>query len=146
MHLLSHDFTMDPLSTTASIIAILQLTTTLVNYLTGVKGASEDQKRYTIEASQLYTLLLNLKYRLEEATPTSPWYARARELGAENGPLSQYKAALERLVDKVVPKDGARKIASRVLWPFNKAEVAEIFSTIERLKSLTSIALEMDHL
>ncbi|KAK6336186.1 hypothetical protein TWF696_001749 [Orbilia brochopaga] len=136
---------MDPLSTTASVIAILQLTTTVANYLNGVKNASKDQKRCAIETSNLFALLTSLKYRLEEATSTDPWYDRVRTLTEENGPLSQYKLALEQIVAKAIPKDGPGKVVAALKWPFNKAEVTEIFAAIERLKSLINIALEMDH-
>jgi hypothetical protein len=137
---------MDPLSLTASITAVLQLTATLVNYLNDVKNASNDQKHCAIEASSLFGLLTSLKYRIEDASSTDPWFTRARALAVENGPLSQYKVALERLVTKVTPREGSQKIVAALLWPFRKGEVAGIFATIERLKSLTSIALEMDHL
>ena len=137
---------MDPLSITASVIAVLDLTAKVVSYLYTFKNASKDQKRYAVEASALFHLLTNLKIHIDEATPTDPWYANIRALGSENGPLSQYKDALERLADRIIPKDGGSKAAAPLLWPFSKSEVAEIFTVIERLKSLTSIALEMDHL
>ncbi|KAI3316926.1 hypothetical protein HD806DRAFT_527486 [Xylariaceae sp. AK1471] len=137
---------MEPLSATASIIAVLQLTGVVVNYLNTVKNASKDQKRCAIEASNLFALLTKLKYLLEEATPTDHLYATAREIITENGILDQYKAALERLVAKVVPKDGARKVAAPFLWPLDKKEIDEIFETIERLKSQILIILEIGHL
>ncbi|KAI1824490.1 hypothetical protein F4861DRAFT_256658 [Xylaria intraflava] len=137
---------MDPLSVTASVIAVLQLTATVVNFLNNVKNASESQKQCAIEASNIFALLTSLKYRLEEATPADPWYARVRALAVEKGPLSQYRAALERLAAKILPRDGVPKVVAALLWPFNKEEVSEMFTTIERLKSLVSIALEMDHL
>ncbi|KAJ6257541.1 Vegetative incompatibility protein [Drechslerella dactyloides] len=136
---------MDPLSTIASVIAVLQLTAAVVNCLNEVKNASKDQKRLAIEASNLFALLTSLKYRIEEANTTDPWYARAHALTVENGPLSQYKDALELLVTKLVPKHGAGKVVAAFTWPYNKGEVAEILTTIERLKSTISIALEMDH-
>lgn len=145
-YLQSGDSAMDPLSTTASIIAVLQLTGVVVNYLNTVKNASKDQKRCALEASNLFALLTKLKYLLEEATPTDHLYATAREIITENGILDQYKAALERLVAKVVPKDGARNVAAPFLWQLDKKEIDEIFETIERLKSQILIVLEMGHL
>ncbi|KAI0010236.1 hypothetical protein F4779DRAFT_320493 [Xylariaceae sp. FL0662B] len=136
---------MDPLSITASVIAVIQLTAKAVNYLNDVKNASKDQKRCAREVSNLFPLLTNLKHSIESANPTEPWFARACELAVEDGILTQYKAALERLIVKTTPKDGVGKIGTAFRWPLNKGEVAEIFTTIERLKSLTSIALEMDH-
>ena len=56
---------MDPLSMTASIIAVLRPTSTLAAYLNDVRNASAEQKTITIEASNLYGLLTSLRFRVE---------------------------------------------------------------------------------
>jgi hypothetical protein len=78
---------MDPISFTASFIAILQLTTTVVEYLHYVKDAPKVRARCAIEASKLFNLLNNLKYRLEEADTNQPWYTTVRGLAVKDGPL-----------------------------------------------------------
>ena len=137
---------MDPLSVTASIIAVLQLTASVVGYLSDLKNATKDQTRCIIEASNILGLLTSLRFRLEEANEDDPWYTAIRALAVENGPLEQYKAALECLVSKTTSQDGVGKVRKALLWKFDKQEVAKILSKVERLKSLTQIALEMDHL
>ena len=137
---------MDPLSIAASVIAVLQLTTKVVGYLNSVKNATKDQARCAIEASNVLSLLTSLRFRLEEASRNDPWYCAIRALAVENGPLDQYKDALERLLDKIAPQDGPGKVRGVLLWILDKQEVAEILSKVERLKALTQIALEMDHL
>jgi len=139
---------MDPLSVTASVIAVLQLTSTVIDYLNDVNDASKDQARCAIEASNVYYLLTNLKYRLEEAkSENAPWHTAVRSLAATNGPLDQYKSALEQLQSKVTTASASRlhKAGRALVWKFTKDEVAGILSRIERLKSLIQIALEMDH-
>ena len=137
---------MDPLSITAGIIAVLQLTSSLTTYLLEIKSASKDRVRYLQEASDLSKLLVDLKLRLEDAGPEDPWMAAAQELAVENGPLDQYKAALKRLISKVSPDSKLKKFGEKFTWNFTNAEVKDIFSKIERLKLLIQIALEMDHL
>ena len=140
---------MDPLSVTASVIAVLQLTQTAVSYLNDIKNASKDQRKYTVEASNIFWLLTCLKNRLEDASDKDlegPWYNTVRALAVENGPLDQYMAVLERLVAKTRPKDGAAEARYKLLWTFRSAEAAQILENIERLKTLIIIALEMDHL
>lgn len=140
---------MDPLSLTASIIAILQLTSTVINYLNDVKNASKDLARCATEASNVYWLLTNLKYRLEEAkSENASWHIAVRLLNVTNGPLDQYRSALEQLQSKVTraSASGLQKAGRALVWKFSKHEVDDILSRIERLKSLTQIALEMDHL
>ena len=136
---------MDPLSVTASVIAILQLTGEVIKYLNDVKEAPKECQQCTIEASNLQNLLINLRYRLEQGQP-DPWFTSVRNLNVENGPLDQYTQALEELLSKVEIKDSAQKAKRRLLWKFNKAEVTSILGRMERLKSLVAIALEMDHL
>jgi hypothetical protein len=64
----------------------------------------------------------------------------------QDGPLDQYKHALEKLPLKVQSGKGLAKIGNALVWKFSKEEVASVVSRIERLKSLVQIALEMDHL
>jgi hypothetical protein len=136
---------MDPLSITASIVAVLQLTHAVVGYLIDVKNAPRDRARCALEASNLYNLLVTLRLRLEESSDEL-WYAEVRALDVENGPLDQYKHALEQLQKKITSGSGIKKIGNTLWWTFSKEEVTSILSRMERLKKLVQIALEMDHL
>lgn len=137
---------MDPLSITASIIAIVQLTGKLIDYLNDVKNAPKDREQCAIEASNLHNLLTKLRYHLEGGRSNEPWYAAVQALAVRNGPLDQYKHALEQLLLKVSSGSGIKKMGSTLLWKFEKEEVTSILSRVERLKTLVQIALEMDHL
>jgi hypothetical protein len=137
---------MDGLSVAASIIAVLQLTGEVIGYLNDVKDAPKECQQCTIEASNIQNLLINLRYRLEQGQAGHPWFTAVRALNIENGPLDQYKQALEQLLLRVEIQDGVQKVKRRLLWKFRKEEVASILARIERLKSLVNIALEMDHL
>lgn len=137
---------MDPLSTTASIIAILQLSNKVLGYLNDVKDASKDRAKCAIEASNLHSLLLNLRFRLEEGSADKPWYTAVRAFAVENGPLDQFKQALELLQTKTTEGGRLKKTSEALVWKFKKEEIASILGRMERLKSLVEIALQMDHL
>lgn len=138
---------MDGLSVTASIIAVLQLTGEVVRYLNDINNLPKECHQCMAEASNLQRLLINLLYHLnQDQTDDDPWYTAVRTLNVENGPLDQYRRALEQLRSKVEIQDGVLKVSRRLLWKFNKGEVASILARMERLKSLATIALEMDHL
>jgi hypothetical protein len=137
---------MDGLSNVASIIAVLQLTGSVIGYLNDVKDAPKECQQCTIEASNIQNLLINLRYRLEQGQAGDPWFTAVRALNIENGPLDQYKQALEQLRSRVEIQDGVQKVKRRLLWKFSKEEVASILARMERLNSLVNIALEMDHL
>jgi hypothetical protein len=142
---------MDPLSIVASIFAVLQLIVKVLTYLNDVKDAPEDLKQCAIEMSDVYNLLLKLRFRLEEGlstqgSSTAPWYTAVRTLAVEQGPLDQFKAALETIQTKLT--DGGRREKARytLMWKFEKDEIVSILSRIERLKRLLAITLQMDHL
>jgi hypothetical protein len=137
---------MDGLSVAASIIAVLQLTGAVIGYLNDVKDAPKECQQCTIEASNIQNLLINLRYRLEQGQAGDPWFTAVRALNIENGPLDQYKQALEQLRSRVEIQDGVQKVKRRLLWKFSKEEVASILARMERLNNLVNIALEMDHL
>lgn len=135
----------EPLSTTASIIAVLQLTGTVIGYIRDTRGASSDRKRILEETTGTHYLIYLLKDHLEsqqcgDTNEIIKW------LEAPNGPLVQFKIVLEHLARKLRPVDGMQKIGKALIWPFQYQEVKEILSTIERQKSLFNLALHQDHM
>lgn len=137
---------MDPLSTTASIIAIFQLSSKVVGYLNAVKDAPRERATCALEISNLQNLLLNLKFHLEEGDATTPWHTAVRALTVENGPLDQFKQALETLQTKITDGGRLKKARDILLWKFKKEEVNDVLDRVERLKTLVEIALQRDHL
>ena len=138
---------MDPLSATASIIAILQLSNKVVGYLNDVKDASKDRAKCAIEAANVNGLFMTLRFRLEEGSSSStPWYTVVRALAVENGPLDQFKKALEQLQSKITGGGQMKKAGDALMWKFKKEEISSILGTMERLKTLVQVALQMDHL
>ena len=137
---------MDPLSTTASIIAVLQLTTTLVGYLNDVRNATAEQRQVAIEASNLYGLLTSLRFRVETAQSADPWFQQVKMLGFKNGPLDQLQEILEMMVKKVSPSSLRKRdhIQAAVKWKFTKSEVEEMLKRTDRLKWLINCALTND--
>lgn len=137
---------MDPLSATASVIAILQLSAKVLCYLNDVKDTSKGHVQCAIEASNLHNLLTNLRFRLEEGHGLQPWFSAVRALAVENGPLDQFKQALELLQAKMTDGGRLKKAREALIWKFKKEEIDAILARMERLKTLVEIALQMDHL
>lgn len=137
---------MDGFSIAASIIAVLQITSEVVEYLKDVKDAPKECQQCLREASNLHNLLINLVYHTNRGSADEPWYTDVRALLVEKGPVDQYKQALTELLSRVENQNGVQKIKQRLLWKFSKAEVASILARMERLKSLIAVALKLDHL
>ncbi|KAH4217774.1 hypothetical protein HBH70_194640 [Parastagonospora nodorum] len=135
---------MDPLSVTASIIAIFQLTVKVGERLHDAKDASTERSQFTTETSNLSSLLLTLLSHIDESS-NEPWHTKVRELGGKDGLVYQYRVALEQLKDKILGGHGLKKIAKTLLWKYIKEDAESILLRIERLKSLVQIALQMDH-
>ncbi|RYP11339.1 hypothetical protein DL764_000157 [Monosporascus ibericus] len=93
----------------------------------------------------MYGLLFNLRIRVEEGDFKKPWYIAVRALAVENGPLDQFKQALEMLETKMTEGGRLKKAGEALMWKFKKEEVASILDRMERLKSLVEIAVQMDH-
>jgi len=137
---------MDPLSIVASVVAVLQLSAKVVGYLNDVQAASKERAKCAIEVANLTSLLTILRYRLEEADLSVPWYSAVRDLGVENGPLDQFKQALEELKSGMTECGKLTRLGNALVWKFRKEEIASILSRIERLKTLAQVALQNDHL
>jgi hypothetical protein len=135
---------MDPLSVTASIVAVLQLTSTLTSYINETRNASVEQKKVALEASSLYSLLTNLRFRVEEARSSDPWFNQVKLLGIEGGPLDQFKNILETMVEQLSTSRKRDQVKSALLWKFTKKEMEVALARMERLKSLISCALTND--
>jgi len=134
---------MDPLSISASLAALLQLSAVVVKYLSDVKDAPDDRKRLLFEVSNIKGLLSTLQ---DLAQPGETWLETVRSLNAPNGPLQQCWSLLKCLDEKLAPVVGLNKVRKALAWPFQKGEIKDILCTIERLKTLFGLALQNDHL
>jgi hypothetical protein len=137
----------DALSVAANVLAVIQITTDAIRLLNEIKDAPKDRERCRTALWNNYNLLLSLRFRLEAGQNRGDaWYAAVIALAAENGPLVQYKLALEELMPKVSGKSGLTKFGNAFLWKFSKDDVESILSRLERLKSHVLVALELDAL
>jgi predicted ribosomally synthesized peptide with SipW-like signal peptide len=126
---------MDGLSVAASIVAIVQITGGVIAYLSDVKDASAQCEQCQIEISNSNTLLLSLNQIVSASTSTEPWSIKVQALAKKDGPLDQYRLALEGLLVKVEPKSKLRKTIKILLWSLVKDDVALVLARIERVKT-----------
>lgn len=131
----------------ASIIAILELSVTVVGYIRETVGAYDEREKLAREIVSTKNVISELNSK----AVTPEWKATMGCLGAPEGPLDQLKAVLKELETKLTPKnpkraDGKRaKVMKSLTWPFAKPKVLETLSAIERLKSLFILALQNNH-
>jgi hypothetical protein len=135
---------MDPLSTTASIIAVIQLAQSTFKYAKDVKNAGKVRDRILKETSSTHDLLLRLMNSSRWKDEYSATMTSLQEIG---GPLDLLKGAFVRLEELLKPPDtDLKRIEKALKWHFKKDEVEEILSTIDRLKLSFSLAEQNNHM
>ena len=140
----------NPLSVTTSIIAVLQLSSTVLRYLVDVKDASVDRKSLIREISSTCGILSTLNETVDDARVfDETWSTTIRLLEDLDGPLSVLTTTLQQLaitLKGLALATGIKKTANSLRWPFKQSEVEKILRVIERQKSTLSLALENDYI
>lgn len=138
----------DPLSITASIIAVLQLTGTVIGYIKNATGASEDRRLLVLEIRSVAHLIDFLSDLVEQAHEQgdNKWSATLNSLDGTDGPLKQFEVFLKRLQSKLEPVEGIKKFGKAMSWPFQKKDVSDILLALERYKTLFTLARQNDHM
>jgi hypothetical protein len=108
----------DPLNISASIIAVLQFTSTVIGYIDEVSTASKDRQRVLLEVCSTQGILSALRDLGENAGWTGSWTLTVKSLNVPGGPLEQFKTALERLALKLKPVEGWKMARRALAWPF----------------------------
>ena len=136
---------MDPLSVSAGIVALVQLTSTVVHYLSEVKDGPKELQKLRLEIPSLLNILFRLQDQANQAEQDDSFLPNLGLLNGTDGPFEQLRTVLEKLAAKVAPTEGLGKLRKTLKWPFDKKEIHEILNTIERQKTLFNLALQNDH-
>ena len=138
---------MDPLSVTASIVALLEFSAKVIGYLNDVKNGSEDRGNVLSEIASVNCMLYSLQEKAHEHKQNDAWSSTFQSLDVSKGPLDQIRTALESLSSKLAPSSTSlKKVRKAITWPFQKGEIKEILERIERAKALLNLARQNDHM
>ena len=137
---------MDPLSVSASLVALLQLSSTVIGYLSHVKSGPRELQKLRLEVCSTLPILSILQDEAEQAKSGGRWSSTLLSLDVPSGPIQQFRAALERLEVRLAPVKGWKKVDKAFTWPFEKEETLGILGTIERQKLLFTFARQNDHI
>jgi hypothetical protein len=117
---------MEPSSTTASIIAIIELCSEVIKYVNGT-GATTGEMRLREEVRSCKSILQRLKDAADDTNKGKIWSETVKAVEAPSTPLYQLGIALG---------DIRAKLEHALEWPFDEKEVEKVISTIEREKAL----------
>lgn len=132
---------MDPLGATASVIAVLQLSSEVVTYINSAVSATNERRRLREEVRACGYVLHQLKDEADDSEVGKAWSETIKALEAPGAPLARLWIALRTVRAKLQPKEGPKRVLDNLKWPFSEKEVEKIIETIEREKSLLGLAL-----
>lgn len=145
---------MDPLSISASLIAVIQITGSLISfcydYRQGAKHASKEIIQISDELNSLRDILDSLLKLAEKSEVNGLGQLATFELLLkEDGPLYTCKIELEKLKGKlerggVGTRQGWKGLKTVLVWPLKEGEVRKTLSVLERLKSTLMLGLSAD--
>lgn len=153
---------MDPLSITASIIAVLQATSAVVSicndYRSAAKSSSWEHSQVMKELESLRNVLENLAGLSSNkasiyGTSDSSLLMLTKLCGPSDGPLRKCLSEMEALKAKLVPPswsgaDGSKRraLTQALGWPLKRDETMKTLETIGRFKATLSLALSSDQM
>ena len=131
---------MEPIGAAASIVSLLQLAGAVIKYLSILKDASKDIKALVLELCTVRGLLSTIKDLVTEDSILH------ESLSGHNGLFSQIESSLQSLASNIEPTSTTtgHSFVQKLRWPLRKEEVKDVLSSIERQKTLLSLALQND--
>ena len=141
----------DPLSVVASLIAVLQISGTVIaycyEYCSCVKGASKDLLILLSEVTSLRNILERLIRLLDdEKTSSHDYLSSLGGMMSDNGPLKLCQDDLEILKVKLEkPVNEWKAVGRRLIWPLQEKEVTKTIGGIYQMKSILESALMVDN-
>ncbi|KAF3150519.1 hypothetical protein TWF594_009164 [Orbilia oligospora] len=135
---------MDPLSTTASIIAVLQAISSCYKFYSDVKGAKGDIEALEKETASLSILVKRIEEEFINKSSAGLELSTTEELKTA---LEGCNCELERLEKKLDPgkKHNVLGIWKRSLkWPFKGPDALKIIQALARWKQQITLAFEID--
>ena len=100
---------MDPLSVSASIIAILQLSADVARYIVGSAGAAKQRMRLHEEVHTCESVLFQLQVLLDDERSETPRTQAISLLNGPRSPLQRLQMTLDAVKVKLTPKKSIGK-------------------------------------
>lgn len=138
---------MDPLSISASIVALLQVSGNVINLISTITSSSAEIRCLAVEISTTRALLSSIA---DIAEVNETWNENLRRLTVEDGPMQMLDALLSklerRLNQEVRVKSDLRQLRKKLSWPWRVEETRQMVNTARETRGLLAGALAVDHL
>lgn len=142
---------MDPVSLTASIIAIIQISGTVVSicydYRNAIKNSAEDAIKIIKEIKSLQDVLERLLQLVErDEAKEYPRLASLHGLNQLEGTLTLCRSELSSLKIKLEAPHGIKKILKINKLPLTEKEVKTTLDSISQMKGTLCLAIATDQM
>lgn len=140
----------DPLSITASLIAVGQVTGNIISscysYQQGLKNARKDISRIILESQTLRSVIERLLDQVTEDESSGVVLpSLARMISKSGGLFEICSKDLARLEERLqTPVDKWKRLGDRLLWPLRESEIAKEVDNIHRMRSVIESGLAVD--
>ena len=133
---------------TASVIAVLQLTSSVIStcyiYQSGVRDAAKNARKLNEYLVGMRSVLEQVDKLIQD--PSEFRFSNLERLSAQDGPLMRCKSELDDLKIKLEPKAGWKEKIRSLTWPLKEGDMKKSLEHLENLRELLRIAMEADHL
>lgn len=138
---------MDPLSGAASVIAVVQLTGSILqicgNYLNNVKNAKQDIQRFQLKIAALAQVLQSLDELIRGSNGNR--LIATQELVDSIAKCSSALTNLKEKIDPETTQRGMRKWGLLAFkWPLARPEIDDAIMEIEWYKTTFALSLQVD--
>ncbi|KAI0482243.1 hypothetical protein GGR56DRAFT_177205 [Xylariaceae sp. FL0804] len=137
---------MDPLSFSASLIAVIELSCTVVQYISTASGATKERRRLRSEIQACNHFLQEIRDSADDADEPHTWSDTVKALEAPGAPLYRLSVTLRTIESRFKPKTGLKKAIGSLRWPLEEKEVNMLINSIECEKSVLQLSLANDSL
>lgn len=135
------------MDTTASLIAIVDLSLKIMEYLKEVRDGGKERSDLHKEALNVYDIFCSLKFDFDShnINEDTPWSRAIKPLFKVGGPISQLQTVLGEITAKIIfPQNNA--VIKKLKWPFQRAEAQILVGRLQSFKQTISVALSRANL
>lgn len=157
---------MDPLSVSASIVALLDCAEKIIRYAQDVYQFSKERQNFLDGLEAIGSIAKRLDERLHKAQQGDTWYEGLRDLVSTSGkftddgryisdpitksegPLARLYKIMAQLLTELMPSDPAdrlKKLSQRLTWHWDKNKFEGYLKELVRCRDDVNFVLDQDH-
>lgn len=136
---------MDVVSAASSIITILAVIRKTIKYIEEIREFPSKCERLLTELRSTEIVLSDLETLSSDSRTDSTRRDAIRDLNQPDGPLASFRSKVEHFSSRIQSLLSRRKAGVVLLWPLRETEIMDFVASLERQKTLCSLAIAGNH-